>query len=1358
MITKSFVVFLFLSFFFFGIAFSQENVVFERFSVEEGLSHGNVNIILQDFQGYIWVGTQDGLNRFDGYHFKMYKPIFGDKHSISNNIIKSLYEGKDSCMWIGTDGGGLNMYDPRDGKFYSYQHDPNDLSSLSNNSVYAVYEDKKGQIWAGTYGGGLCILDRGKGTFLRYKNDPNDKYSLSGNSIRDIFEDNEGTIWIGTDGGSLCKFDPIGKRFISYLHDPNDPESIGSNVVLGTEVDSKGYIWSGSWGGGVSRFDPKTGKAKVFKFDIKDPNSLSSNENFDILEDSQGTIWVCTRAGLDKLNPDGETFQHYRHDPLDSRTISLDVVIDLYEDNNGIMWVGTEGGGLCKVDLRKKDFRHYQNHYKDPNSLSSNDVSCIYEDSKGNVVVGTRTGGVNFTIIGTGIFKAILPDPNQSPTLVSKNIQSVVEDLRGNYWFGSNGAGVSRYNPQTNTYTNYHQDIGNPYMLENDAIFGLAVGPDGDVWISTYGGGIHRYSYETNQFKRYTIDPVNNMKNVGLSMYVDPQGEIWCGTGGHGLGRYNSKTDNFKFYEHNPADTTTVSANNVFSIYQAKNGCLWVGTGGGGINKFNRETETFTSYTTRDGLPNDVISGILEDDSQRIWIATIRGLSVFNPADTTFRNYDVKDGLATNAFSPNAVYKGENGVLYFGTINGFEFFHPDKIVDNKIPPKVTITKFVALDKEVRVGDETGLLSKEISMVDTIIMTHTITKFAFEFSALHYSAAVKNRYEYMMEGFDANWIKTDYSRRFASYTNLPGGTYVFKVRASNNDGVWNNDGVSVVVIMKPPYWKTWWFYSLIALFVLFVFYMLFRLREKQTLLEKQKMQKTIDDAVDEVEKQKKDILAQNAELQKRQEEDKKRQWFNEGIALFTDIIRDNKDNISKLSLSVLSNLVRYINAAQGGIYILNEENENDKYLELIGSYAYDAKKLEMKRIEIGETLVGSVFKEKKVRRIKNLPKGYLELNSALGKSQLPYLMFIPLKLEGELTIGVIELSSLEEFTDFKIEFLEKLSEIVTSQLFTTRITEKTQILLAQSQQQAEELRAQEEEARQSIEEIQANRDEANRLKSEAIQYINSMNHSTIRADFDLHGRLVYGNVKFLDSFGYKSKEANGLHVTLFFPEEYRAEFQYKWNALLDGSRHIEEHCDHITKDGNQIKLLSTFTVVKDVNGDAQKILYLGLDLDANKEHSGEEGWYVKNLDAIIARVELNAGGIILNSNLQFAKLMEVDEDDKATGVEELNIFEFFPENEKKRFKKMWNRVLKGEDQKGEFSRKMKDGEVKWVAINLIPNVISGEVFRVFFLATDITNKQLEILNTKQQLDDLEKTFKSQLRQAEEKIKMLEKQIP
>jgi len=1348
-----FIIFLFS----FHIVYCQENIVFERFSIEEGLSHGNVNVITQDFQGFLWVGTQDGLNRFDGYNFTVYKPIFGDKTSISNNIIKSLYEGKDSCLWIGTDGGGLNMYDPRTGNFRSYQNDPDDVSSLSNNSVYAVYEDKEGRIWAGTYGGGICILDRDKGKFVRYINNPDDKYSLSGNSIRDIFEDNSGNIWIGTDGGSLCRFDPVGKRFIAYLHDPNDPESIGSNVVLGTEVDNDGYIWSGSWGGGLSKFDPKTGKAKVYRYNINDPNSLSSNENFDILEDSNGGIWVCTRAGLDKLNPDGETFKHFKHDPLDERTISLDVVIELFEDSNGIMWIGTEGGGLCKVDLGKKKFNHYQNDYKDPQSLSSNDVSCIYEDSKGTVIVGTRTGGVNFTKIGTGVFYAMLPDPNQNPTLVSSNIQSIVEDTKGNYWFGSNGSGVSKYNPITKTFENYYEDKGNPNMLENNAIFGLAADEDGGVWISTYGGGIHKYSYETNTFKRYTIDPQNNMKNVGLSMYVDPQGEIWCGTGGHGLGRYDKKTDNFIFYEHDPADTTTIGSNNVYSLYQAKNGCLWVGTGGGGLNKFNRKTGKFVRYTTVNGLPNDVISGILEDGKGRIWVSTIKGLSMFNPEDSTFRNYDVKDGLASNAFSPNAVYKGADGILYFGTINGFEFFHPDKIYDNTTPPHVKITSFRALNEDVKVGDKTGLLSKEISMTDTIILSYKISKFSFEFSALHYSASSKNKYKYMMEGFDERWIDTDYKRRFASYTNLPGGTYVFRVIASNNDNIWNNKGTSIVIIMEPPFWKTWWFYTLVGLVILFIIYILFRLREKQVLKEKQKMQKTIDDAIEEVEKQKKDIIEQNAELQRRQEEDKKRQWFNEGIAMFTDIVRDNKENIDTLSMAVLSNLIRYIKAAQGGIFVLNEDNENDKFLELVGSYAYDAKKLEMKRVELGETLVGSVFKEKKVRKMKNLPKDYLELNSGLGKSQPPHLTFIPLKLEGEVTIGVIEISSLHEISDYEIEFLEKISEIITSQLFTTRITEKTQFLLAQSQQQAEELRAQEEEARQSIEEIQANRDEAMRLKSEAMQYINSMNHSTIRADFDLQGRLTYGNVKFLDYFGYKSKEAIGLPVTQFFPEDSRSDFQYKWDALIDGSKHIEEHCNHLTKEGGLIKLLSTFTVVKDVSGDPQKVLYLGLDMEENDSKNNVSSWSSEMIDAIVTRVELDQKGVILNSNSLFAKSMEVEEEDKVEGMEELSIQEFFHGEEKKRFKKLWNKTIKGEPQIGEFSRKMKNGEIKWFNISLIPNVISNETYRVYYFATDITNKQLELIKTKQQLEELENTFKQQLVQAENKIKELEQKI-
>lgn len=1347
-ITKLIYILVFLSFS--RLLSAQQDVIFERISIDQGLSQGNVNAIIQDARGFMWFATQDGLNRFDGYKFTIFKPQNSDPNSISGNVIKSLYESKDGCIWAGTDGGGLSCYNPKSGKFTSFKNDPNDPLSLSNNSVYAIFEDADGQIWVGTFGGGVCVLNRETGNFVRYQNDPKDSYSLTGNAIRAIFEDKDGNIWIGVDGAGLNKFDKNRKRFNSYRHDPANPESLGSDIVLCVLVDSKGFFWVGSWAGGVSKFNPKNGKTIIYKNDPLDPKSLSSNENFSILEDRKGKIWICTRKGLDLLNEDGVSFTHFKNDPLVATTISFDIVIALFEDESGVMWVGTEGGGVCKVDLNKKQFYHYQNDYKNPKSLSHNEVTQIFEDSRGKYWIGTRSGGVNITELGSHEFSAIRYNPNTSNSLLSDNVQTVLEDRQGNYWFGTNGAGISRYNPSTGKFDNFVQNLDVPTDLSNNAIFGLVEDREGDIWISTYGGGVNRYSYKTNTFKRYTIDKNNQMKNVGLCLYIDSEGKIWCGTSGHGLIEYNKETDKFIYHENDPNNPNSICNNVVITIYEDADNALWIGTGGGGVDKYVKSEGKFYNINQKNGLASDMISGILSDSKKNMWITTGKGLTKYNPADSSVRNYDILDGLQGNTFTNNSSYKNDKGYLFFGGVNGFNFFHPDSIKDNEVLPKIIISDFKIFSSSVLPGDDFGVLENTITETSEIKLPYKYNKFSFEFSALHYSSPTKNQYKYMMVGFDKDWVTTTYDRRFASYTNLPGGDYTFRVIASNSDGKWNEEGVSLKITIVPPFWQTIWFYIIVALIVGAIIYLIFRYREKQARIEKINLQQKIDTAINEVEKQKLEIIEQNQELQKRQEEDKKRQWFNEGIAKFSDIIRLNKDNIEVLSMSILSNLIRYINAVQGGMYIINEEDEHHKYLELIASYAYNNERLETKVVEIGETLIGSVFVEKKVRRINNIPSGYTKIDSGLGQTEPKCLVFVPLRLD-ELIFGVLEISSIQEITDYEIDFVEKIAEVVTSQLFTARITQKTTFLLSQSQQQAEELRAQEEEARQNIEEMQANREEALRLKSEAMGYLNSMNHSTIRADFDLDGKLIYGNVRFLDCFGYKSKEAVEMHVTDFFKEEDRAVFQNRWDALIRGSKHIEETINHKTKNGN-ILLLSTFTAVKDIHGSILKVLYIGLDIDQNYVGSTKtKSSCGSALDKIIINVELDKSGAIIHANTSFAQLMGFDVED----LKDVNITEFLVGKEKDNFKNDWEKVLKGEMVSGEYSRKLKDNTIKWYKCTLVPDIVSDEVSHVYYYAFDITDKRIEIENSLQRIKTLESEYKKQLAEAEKRIKDLEK---
>lgn len=1130
------------------ISKGQINNKFERITTDKGLSEGFVNWILKDYKGFIWIGTRDGLNRYDGYNYKIFKNDFNDPSSISNNLVQVLYETRDSVLFIGTHG-GLNIYNGKTGTFESFKYIPQDETSLSNNAIYALYEDKYGKIWVGTFGGGVCSFDRKTKKFKRYIHNPKIAGSISGNAIRGIMEDKEGNLWVGVDGAGLNKFDRTNHSFKHYRHDPANSKSLGSDIVLCITPDKNGNFWVGSWASGVSVFDPLKGEAIDFlRHNPLDDNSLASDENFSIAMASTSDTWITTRNGLDKIDGITGNISHNKHDPLIESSINFDVICFVYEDREGILWVGTEGGGASKLDLYKKNFYLFENNYKNINSLSNNDVTSIIQDNEGLYWIGTR-GGLNKYNHETNTFTRIYIDQNNTNSLLSNQLQAITEDTQDNLWFGVSDKGLSCYNKKTGIYTNYYTIENDLTSLSNNAIYSILSDRYGYIWVGTYGGGINRFDPKTKTFKQYTIDANNNMQNVALCLFEDSEGTIWAGTMGHGLQKYDRKTDKLIAYESEPTNSNTISSNIVYSINETDE-YLWIGTGGGGMDRLNTSSMEFKNYNSTDGLAADQVMSILTDDKNNLWIGTAKGLSKFNIKTEQFRNFDSRDGISSNSFNAGSAFRNRKGEMLFGTKRGFILFHPDSIVDNNIAPQVVLTDLKIFNESV-IPSEDAPLNEQITNAKSVDIQYYENNFTFEFAALHFSNPEKNNYKYKMNGYDNDWITTDHTRRYATYTNLPGGEYTFTVLASNNDGVWNNKGVSIQVNIIPPFWKTIWFYSLMFVFMGIVIYILFRFREKQALKEKLRLQAEVDKAVNEVEEQKKEIMQQNSSLQQKQEEEKQRRWFNEGLAIFGDILRNNKDDIHKLGQQILSTLVRYVDAAQAGLFIINDDISNEQYLEQIASYAYDSQHYNRKKIDIGEGLIGNCFKEKKTRIIANIPTDYLQITSALGSSQANVLYLIPLKFD-EIVFGVLELSSLKKYSEFEISFLEKLTENITAQLFNTKMAMQTQYLLSQSQKQTQELKEQEEEIRQNIEEMQANQEEMQREKEKVTHQLQVIENSIFRCEISIKGDIIDANQNFLTLFGIKNLKSQPRNIATFFQTD-STDFESLWKDSVKESR-------------------------------------------------------------------------------------------------------------------------------------------------------------------------------------------------------------
>jgi two-component system sensor histidine kinase ChiS len=777
-----------------------KDIQFDRISIEQGLSQSVVLCILQDSKGFMWFGTQDGLNRYDGYAFKVYEHDPQDPDSLSNSFVLALYEDGLGVLWIGTNGGGLNRLDRESGRFVRYVNDADDPNSLSDNQVLSIVEDREGVLWIGTNGGGLNRFDRETGQFTRFQTDPDDPHSLSDNGIDSIYEDRARVLWIGTNAGGLEQFDRETGHFVHHPNDPNDPNSIASNNIETIYEDREGVLWIGT-NAGLDTFDRETGRFVHYVNDPDDPATLSFNDIESIYQDREGTLWIATNGGgLDRFDRQNEQFVHCQNDPADVQSLSGNQVWSIYEDQAGVLWLGTFGAGLNRFDPHKDKFTRYEADPDDPNSLSNEVVWSIHEGQAGVLWVGTNGGGLTRIDRQTQQFVHYQNVPDDPNSLAGNAVWSIHQDQEGMLWVGTAG-GLDRFDPETERFTHH----------PSAPVFSIHQDREGVLWTGTWTGGLGRLDPETEQFTFYQNDPADASSlsdNTVMSVREDREGLLWLATFAGGLNRFDRDTERFVRFQNDPNDPRSLSNDSVLSVHEDREGVLWIGTAGGGLSKFDRTTETFSHYRAKDGLPDDYVYGILEDDHGNLWLSTNRGLSKFDPRTGIFRNYDVGDGLQSNEFNQGSYYRSTSGEMFFGGVKGFNSFYPDDVEDNPYVPPIVITDFQLFNESVSVGDDSPL-EKLIEETSEIRLSYQDDFLAFEFAALHYSAPDRNQYAYKMEGLDKDWNYVG-TRRFASYTNMPAGEYTFRVKGSNSDGVWNEEGASIKLIISPPFWQTWWF--------------------------------------------------------------------------------------------------------------------------------------------------------------------------------------------------------------------------------------------------------------------------------------------------------------------------------------------------------------------------------------------------------------------------------------------------------------------------------------------------------------------------------------------------------------------
>ncbi|RAK00452.1 signal transduction histidine kinase [Larkinella arboricola] len=839
---------------FYNVAEAQTGAVrFKHITTNEGLSQSNVTSIVQDRQGFLWFGTVDGLNRYDGYSFTIYRNDPARPASLSDNYVRTLYEDRKGRLWIGTDNGGLCMFNKATGNFIVFRHDKTRHQSLASNNVTAIAEDHQGNLWIGT-DRGLDQFNPDNRTFVHYSPQSGTPGRLSYGSIRDVLVDHTGQLWVATFGGGLNRFDAKTRTFQCFDHQADDKTSLSHNNLKKLFEDSKGQLWIATEGGGLNRLNPDQ---KTFTRFLNNPlvaTSISHNDLNSLGENAYGNLWVGTEnGGISVLHADG-TFTRYLYDENNPHGINDASIYAICRDRTGNMWIGTFNRGINFLDRQPDEFGLYRREITNPNSLNSNNVMAMLEDREGNLWIGTDGGGLNVLKKATGQFvryKNKRTDPN---SLGSNFVMGVYQDSDGDIWVGTYKGGLSRWKKSTGQFTNFKR-TDRADGLSHETVCAITEGKKGEIWLGTLGAGISRYDKKTGQFTHFLPDPSRPgsiSQQYISSLCYDHNGVLWVGTEGGGLNQFHAETGTFTAYKQNPAAPNSLSHNFINCLFEDSQSQLWVGTNGG-LNRFDLKTRSFKTYRQKNGLTSDVIQAISRDRHGNLWISTNNGLSRFNLKTETFRNYNAGDGLQEGAFNRMAVFKASSGMLYFGGINGLNYFHPDRILDNPIVPPVYITSLQVFDQPVL------LRSSQMTL------EHDQSTLTFEFAALNYSLPEKNQYAWKLEGFDRHWSSRT-RKRTVTYTNLDPGEYSFRVKASNNDGIWNEQGTVFRIIIKPPFWQTWWFRITAGVLVMAGIYALYRLRTQTLKAQKEKLEKIVWDQTAKVHLQKEELQSQSEHLQ------------------------------------------------------------------------------------------------------------------------------------------------------------------------------------------------------------------------------------------------------------------------------------------------------------------------------------------------------------------------------------------------------------------------------------------------------------------------------------------------------------
>jgi ligand-binding sensor domain-containing protein/signal transduction histidine kinase len=775
---------------------------YESISIEQGLSQSSIWCILQDSRGFMWIGTADGLNRFDGYTFKVYRHNARDVSSLRDNTVWTLLEDHEKKIWVGT-AAGLHLFDPRTETFTFLPDDSSYYSTHLRTFIYSIVEDRDSNLWIGSVGG-LSVLNLKTGSIKEYQTS-DFGYSGEEQGVRVNMMDDAGDIWISCTQ-HVYRFQRATGTFVEV----GKPDAVHARSVT-IYQDSKGTVWLAPFDGGLYALDKTDHSYRHWNHDPRNANSLSSNLiSRAFSEDDQGRIWIGTAsAGLNIFDPEKNMFTRILTELDKTNNTFYDKVSSVYRDRSGIMWIGYDGSGIVKIDPRPNKFRHVLLPPARKDISGNNFFKSLMVDRQDRVWLGTYNQGVAILDRHSGKVQRLTHNPSDPNSLSSNSVFALLEDQSGTVWIGTL-KGLDVYTHGSKQVRHSVLSGVHPDDVRGNRITSLGLDSSGTVWVGTAKSV---FRFDRQQERAVPVLHVGDIDSLrpfaGSLCFAADKQTFWCGTSGAGLLKLTLDGTLVKRYSSNRADGNSISHNAVKTLCIDSDGMLWIGTEDG-LNRFDPENETWRAYRSSDGLPNDFIYGVLMDKHRNLWISTNRGLSrmtTADPARPQFRNYTVRDGLQSSEFNTNTYFQTPQGEMFFGGVNGFNSFFPDSVKDNPVLPRAVLTRFKKFDQPAE-------LDEDIAVAKEVRLSYSESVFSLEFAALEFTDPKENLYAYKLEGFDKEWVQSG-KRREARYTNLDPGTYTFRVKASNNDGIWNDEPASITITIVPPFWRTGWFIGLMV---------------------------------------------------------------------------------------------------------------------------------------------------------------------------------------------------------------------------------------------------------------------------------------------------------------------------------------------------------------------------------------------------------------------------------------------------------------------------------------------------------------------------------------------------------------